>query len=77
MKTYGWYGHRESGQSREIVAAKSGAAAARLAGVKRPSALFNFSETWNLAETLLAMTEPGTVFWRPIDVLVWHKGTQT
>lgn len=75
MKVYGWMGYRREcpptrnggRQTREIVAAKSGAAAARAAGVKRPAQLFNFCETGNKREIYIATAHPGVVFWAPLD----------
>jgi len=80
LKVYGWQGHRSEcppaanggQQTREIVAAPSKAAAARAAGKKDPRSLFNFDETGNQHEIEIAMAEPGTVFWRPLD---HRKGT--
>lgn len=64
MKTYGWTafvaGVPESGgQVRAICAAASIAEVARVAGVSRPSALFQFSETVNSAEMAAARQHPG------------------
>ena len=47
-----------------IVAAKSKAEVARLMGEKYTHNLFNLSETWNDKDIALAMSKPGTIFWR-------------
>jgi hypothetical protein len=75
MKVYGWQGWRGecpaapngSHQTREICAAKSAAAVARVVGVKSPARLFNFCETGNAREIEIATAEPGVVFWSPLD----------
>ena len=75
LLVFGWQGHRHecppapngSRQTREICAAKSMAAVARAAGVKYPRQLFNLCDTGNAYECELALSSPGTVFWRPID----------
>ncbi|WP_421883187.1 hypothetical protein [Methylibium sp.] len=72
MKVYGWQGRRAEcptnhRQTREIVAAKSQAAAARAAGYDYQRQLFNFCETGNRQEIEAAMSKPGTVLWRPLD----------
>lgn len=71
MKVYGWQGYRtEAGprmQTRDIVAANSMAAAARAAGFKYPSQMFNLGETGNKHEIKTAMSAPGVVFWCPLD----------
>lgn len=72
VKVYGWQGMRHESpgthrQTREIVAARSKAEVARIAGVKGPNALFNLGETGNAAEIAVATGKPGTIFWRPID----------
>ena len=76
LKVYGWQGFRtEAGkvarnhrnQTREIAAAPSMAACARLAGENSPRKLFNLGETGNDEECELALAEPGVVFWRPLD----------
>lgn len=76
LRVFGWQGTRfecppapnGSRQTREIVAAKSAAAAARAAGRDRPAQLFNFCETGNAAEIRAARGRPGVVLWRPIDL---------
>lgn len=70
LKVYGWEGMRaplSRNQTREIVAARSKAEVARIVGEKYPSNLFNLAETGNEGEIQKAMSEPGTVFWRPLD----------
>lgn len=77
LKVYGWKGMRSEArtprnpydaQTREIVAAHSAAEVARIADVPRPDHLFNLSETGNAFEIKLAMTFPGQILWRPLDV---------
>lgn len=63
LKVYGWQSHHRTGQVRMIVAAPSQAAVARLAGYKRPSQLFNLSETRNATEREVALSAPGRIFW--------------
>jgi hypothetical protein len=73
LKVFSWMGHRYDcpaaanggRQTQEIVAASSMAAAARAAGVQRPRQLDNLTETSNDSDVAQAMSEPGTVFWRP------------
>lgn len=80
LRVYGWQGWRRECQThhhstreivahstREIVAAHSQAGAARIAGVKGPWQLFNLCETGNQGEIEQAMSDPGTVFWSPLD----------
>lgn len=71
VKVYGWHSMRQActggGQTREIVAAKSKAEAARCAGVRYPHELFNLTETGNSKEIETALSRPGVVFWRPVD----------
>lgn len=76
FKVYTWMGSRPgecppcangSTQTYEVVAAKSKAAAARLAGESDHRRLFNFAEGGSpLAETV-ALADPEVVFWRPFD----------
>lgn len=75
LKIYGWQGMRRecpaapngSRQTREICAAPSMAAVARIMGEKSPRALFNLGETGNGMEIAQAMSEPGVVFWKPLN----------
>ena len=75
LKVWSWQGWRQEcpparnggKQTSEVVAAKSMAAAARAAGVKRPAQLFNLGRTGNDEQIAAAMAEPGVVFWRPLD----------
>lgn len=74
LKVYGWEGWRNecpaarngNRQTREVVACKSKMAVARVAGVNRPVQLFNLDETGNEQDIAAAMSEPGTLFWRPL-----------
>ena len=78
-KVYGWQGHRKGAvQTREIVAARSKAEAARLAGYRRPGEMFNLTTTGNAVEIAVAMyySKRGCVCWRPLDVhdpLEWQR----
>lgn len=54
-------------QARAIVAAKSKAAVARIAGVDRPSQLFNLCETGNTFEIGMASLFPGVIFIASMD----------
>lgn len=67
-KVYGWQGWRSAsrGQTREIVAARSIAEVIRITGGRR-SDLFNIDVTGNTTEITQALSDPGTVFWRPLD----------
>lgn len=75
LKVYGWQGDRREcppqrnggHQTREICAARSQAAVARIAGERGPWALFNLTETGNAIEIAQAMSRPGVIFWRSID----------
>lgn len=72
MRVYGWTDMRQecpqapngNKQTREIVCAKSKAAAARAAGLKRPPE--SMCETGNVIEVRVASLEPGVVFWAPL-----------
>ena len=71
MRVYGWYGNRRgctglpSDQTREIVAARSMAAVARIVGCGDPRRLHCLCETGNEEETAVATAKPGVVHWRP------------
>jgi hypothetical protein len=72
VRVYGWQGHRHDApgnhhQTREICAALSMAAVARVAGVKYTRDLFNLCETGNAAEVAKATSEPGVIFWRGLN----------
>jgi hypothetical protein len=75
LQVYGWISFRGRTQAREIVAARSQAEVARLAGVSRPGQLFNLSDTGNAPEIAQAMAEPGAVFWHPLDErpIAWRR----
>lgn len=76
LKVWGWTGSRHDprntnhhGQTREIVAAPSKAAAVRAivaAGDRPPGKGFGPTETGNDGEIAQATTEPGVIFWRPL-----------
>jgi len=75
LKVYGFLGARRdaytaqnhSGQTREIVAAKSIAEVMRITGRTRRE-LTNFGGvTGNPEEVSLAMGKPGSVFWKPLN----------
>jgi len=59
--------NRHSIQSENIIAAKSKAEAARLAGYKRPSQMWNLGETGNVISCGVALNQPGVVFWQPLS----------
>jgi len=73
LKVYGVLGWRVgcpaapngNRQTREVVAARSKAEAARLLGCSLHWLNSYGSETWNDRELVVAMASPGTVFWRP------------
>jgi hypothetical protein len=75
LKVYGWNGYRAecpsanngSHQTREIVAAHSVAEVLRIAGISRREFEWNGDETGNTTETTLALTYPGTIFWKPLN----------
>lgn len=75
LKVFGWQGWRSecppalngNKQTREVVAAKSKAEVARIAGKKYANQLFNLGETGNSLELQLALSKPGVIFWAPID----------
>lgn len=72
LKVYRWQSHRREcpthhRQTHEVVAAKSKAEVARIAGYDRPSQMFNLAETGNARDVATAMAEPGVIFWRPIN----------
>jgi len=77
LKVYAWQGWRSecskaangSMQTRELCAAKSKAAVARITGCKYAYQLFNLGETGNELEVKVALSEPGVVFWKPLDSL--------
>lgn len=82
LRVYGWLiNHRDERdphehhcQSRVIVAAKSAAAAARIVGAKRPSQIWNMTETRNEQEVRKANERPGIVLFRGLDV--WPSNTE-
>ncbi len=72
QKVFGWLGRRRAckthtHQTREIAAAASKAAVARLAGYANSRSMFNLAETGNAAEVAIATRTPGVVFWKPLD----------
>ena len=78
LKVYGWQATRHKvGQTREIVAAHSMAEAARAAGYRHPSQMFNLDETGNPGEIACAQAEPGVVFYTPLDErpTIWRRAT--
>ena len=76
LKVYSWTGHRREcpnlhRQTTEIVAATSQKAAAATVG-ETPGRLFNLREVMPSNEFQTekynkALSEPGVVFWRPLD----------
>lgn len=77
LQVYGWVSFRGRTQSREVVAAHSLAEVARIAGYKRPSQLFNLEDTGNGPEIAAALSEPGVIFWHPLDErpISWRRST--
>lgn len=72
LKVYVWQSVRfecptHHRTTREIVAVTSKKEAALAAGFDKPTQMFNLCETRNPGEITQAMSEPGVVFWRPID----------
>ncbi len=72
IKVYRWQSFRSEcpahhRQTQEVVAARSKAEAASLAGFDRPSQMFNLGETGNTTQIAVAMQSPGTVYWAPIN----------
>jgi hypothetical protein len=75
LKVYGWLGMRSEavternhhGQTREIVAAHSLAEVARITGLSRYTLSSYGGETGNKQEIELAMSKPGTMFWKPVN----------
>ena len=86
MKVYGWQGWRIEAPgnghhaTREIIAARSKAEAARLAGKRSPREMWCLCETGNKNEIAVAMMWPGMIFWSPLDGYgherVWHRVAQ-
>jgi len=88
LKVYGWIGMRPSSeqenwrefgsQARYIVAAHSVAEVCRLANITRSAYNWTGRETGNNDEVATAMTEPGTVFYRKLDLREgdWRRGTE-
>lgn len=76
---FGWQGHRKEAPkraTREIVAAFSKSHAARLAGFRYVSHMFNLNVTASELEVQTAMAEPGVVFWSPLDQRPRHTFTR-
>lgn len=83
LKVYGWMGWRlprefqaafpdsphRHGQTRECTAAHSKAEVMRIGG-GRKSDYFNLGETGNPQAVEAALSEPGVIFWQPLD----HRG---
>lgn len=72
LRVFGWQGWRNgsrgSCQTREIVAARSMAAAARFEGASSVLSL-DMCETGNEGEIVAATEHPGIVMWHPLDQL--------
>lgn len=69
LKVFGWTGHRSASpklQTREILAATSQKAVAAALGLNNPNQVFNLVQTGNAGEITKAMSQPGTIFWRPL-----------
>lgn len=85
LRVFGWLGWRTecpqapngSRQTREIMAARSVSEILRTRGISRAEFQHNGDETGNQAEITLALSEPGRIFWRPLDDYRganWAKG---
>ena len=75
LKVFGVGSYRSGvGQTREIVAARSMTAAAKLVGVSYRQMKDYGSETGNKEECELALSEPGEVFYHALDCKAWSKG---
>jgi hypothetical protein len=71
LRVYRWQSYRREcpgthSQTEEICAAPSKAAVGRIVGTN-PRVLFNLGETGNAESIMQAMSEPGVVFWQPIN----------
>ena len=78
LQVYGYMGHRShvpKGQTREIVAAHSGAEMRRITGITASWYRDHCSVTGNPEEVELAMTNPGEIFWRPLVDM--HSGKES
>jgi hypothetical protein len=67
VKVYGMTTFREGKQVRQIVACTSRAEVARITGLTRRALDHSCSTTGNATELEVALAEPGTVFWRPLN----------
>lgn len=75
LKVYGWTGWRQecptgpngNRQTREVVAASSKKAVREIAGKWDTPPNSELTDTGNEDEIKQAMSEPGVVFWHPID----------
>lgn len=77
LKVYGWITFTpgapgNGGQVRAVCAAKSAAEVARIAGVRRPSELFNLSDTGNDREIRAATLHPGKILVTPTSARCDH-----
>lgn len=88
LKVYGWIGLRPSSeqenwktfgsQARYIVAAHSVAEVCRLANIPRSTYNWTGCDTENEDELKTALSEPGVVFYRKLDLREgnWKRGTE-
>jgi hypothetical protein len=69
----GWYQNHI--QTNEVVAARSAAEVARLAGVTSPARLHNLGVTGNPSEIAQALKVPGVIFWHRVhqDPPRWRR----
>jgi len=71
LKVWGFSDFRiykgEQVQTREVVAVRSVAELVRLTGMGRSTINNYAAETGNETEVAVAMSKPGTIFWRPLN----------
>lgn len=72
LKVYAWSSFRRSApgphhQTREIVAARSMAAVARMTGHLDYRSIHNLCETGNAEEIKVALAKPGVIHWRGLN----------
>lgn len=86
LKVFSWtdwrngvhQGEVHRGQTREMIAAKSKAAAMREAGITASTFAHSGGEVGNDQDREIALQHPGVVFWRPLDTRprgTWTRAT--
>ncbi|QGJ96527.1 hypothetical protein SEA_BEATUSCOMEDENTI_88 [Arthrobacter phage BeatusComedenti] len=63
LKVYGFQGFRGGKQTREIIAAYSGAEVRRRTGMSRRDWYRDAGETGNPHDRAMALAKPGSIFW--------------